>query len=270
MKMVSASKLKKAQDAILRLRPYSGKLLEVLSELGASLNHEVDSPYTEQRKIRRVLIVLISSNGGLCGAFNTNIAREAAELAEKHYGDRLAAGQVDFLAIGKQGETALKTRGIRVSTADHELLDKHGFTETMPAAEALMKKFRSGTYDRVELVYNQFKNAAVQLPVKERFLPVQLGTNEQDDDLPNADFIFEPSRQEIIRELIPRALKMQFYRALADSAAAEHGARMTAMHQATDNATELIRELTITFNKARQAAITNQIIEVTNGAETLR
>lgn len=269
MKMVSAAKLKKAQDAILRIRPYAGKIHEILTMLSASLEETTeDSPYTEQREPLKVLIVLISSNRGLCGGFNSSIAKKAVELATTKYGSLLEAGNVNFFVIGKQGERFLKSRKMNIVGGANEIFDTLNFDTVASVAERLMTDFKARKYDRVELVYNQFKNAAVQITSAEQFLPVETTGNDEKNN--NVNFIFEPSQNEIVRQLIPRSLKIQFYKALLDSNAAEHGARMTSMHQATDNATELIRELTIIFNKARQTAITNQILEVTNGAEALR
>jgi len=269
MKMVSAAKLKKAQDAILRIRPFAGKIHEILTLLSASLENTGDSPYTEQRDPRKALIVLISSNSGLCGAFNATIAKKAVELATTKYGSLLEAGNVDFFVMGKHGERSLKSQKMNITGQSNAIFDTLDFDHAAPIAEQLMSDFTTRKYDRVELVYNQFKNAAVQIALTEQFLPVEI-TGEEEEANEKTNFIFEPSKKDIVRELIPRSLKIQFYKALLDSNAAEHGARMTAMHQATDNATELIHELTITFNKARQTAITNQILEVTNGAEALR
>lgn len=268
MKMVSAAKLKKAQDSIIRIRPYAGKIREILAMLTASLGNTGDSPYTEQREPEKVLIVLISSNRGLCGAFNSTVSKKALELAFSGYSDQLEAGNVDFYAIGKQGERFLKARKMKVTGQANHLFDALGFDQVALFAEQLMDDFKTRKYDRIVLVYNQFKNAAVQITVAEQFLPVEIPENENEKPGPN--YIFEPSQQEIVAQLIPRSLKIQLDKALLESNAAEHGARMTAMHQATDNATELIQELTITFNKARQTAITNEILEVTNGAEALR
>ncbi len=268
MKMVSAAKLKKAQDAILRIRPYAGKIHEILTMLTASLENTGDSPYTEQRSPEKLLIVLISSNRGLCGAFNTTVSKKAVELAVSKYRDQLEAGNADFYAIGKQGERFLKARKMNVVAQGNHILDALDFEQVVPVAEQLMADFKARRYDRIVLVYNQFKNAAVQITVAEQFLPVETPVKEKKKVETN--YIFEPSQQAIAAQLIPRSLKIQLYKALLDSNAAEHGARMTAMHQATDNATELIQELTITFNKVRQTAITNEILEVTNGAEALR
>lgn len=268
MKMVSAAKLKKAQDAILQIRPYADKLHEILSSLSSSLENSEDSVYTQQRKPEKVLLVLISSNRGLCGAFNSSIAKMAYELATTKYREQLMAGNLEFLIIGKQGEKFLKLKRMPVSAQANDLLESLTFEQTSELASRLMNDFAEHRFDRVELVYNEFKNAAVQICTAEQFLPVEI-SQEDENDTASFDFIYEPSKQEIVQELIPRSLKIQFYRALLDSNAAEQGARMTAMHKATDNATELIKDLTLTFNKARQAAITNEILEVTNGAEAL-
>lgn len=268
MKMVSAAKLKKAQDAILQIRPYADKLHEILTTLSASLENNEDSLYTQQRAPERVLLVLISSNRGLCGAFNSSIAKTAYELALSKYGRQLKAGNLSFLAVGKQGEKFLKTRRMPILGDANEIFDTLTFEQSSELASVLMNEFVSGKYDRIDLVYNQFKNAAVQVCTTEQFLPVEISKEDQATPT-NYNFIYEPSKEQIVEELIPRSLKIQLFKALLDSNAAEHGARMTAMHKATDNATDLIKDLTLTFNKARQAAITNEILEVTNGAEAL-
>lgn len=267
MKMVSAAKLKKAQDAILQIRPYADKLHEILSSLSAGLENAEESVYTAPRNPEKVLIILISSNRGLCGGFNTNITKKAIELAETKYGRQLRSGNVEFICIGKQGERQLKHRGYKVAANANELFDDLSFDNIAKVAAKTMKAFAEGIYDRVELVYNQFKNAAVQIQTAEQFLPVEMPQEEQAG---NYDFIYEPSKEYIIQELIPRSLKIQFFKALLDSNAAEHGARMTAMHQATDNATSLIAELTLEYNKARQASITGEILEIVGGAEALK
>ncbi|MGQ7869037.1 ATP synthase F1 subunit gamma [Sunxiuqinia sp. sy24] len=268
MKMVSAAKLKKAQDAILQIRPYADKLHEILSSLGSSLENSEDSVYTQQRKPEKVLLVLVSSNRGLCGAFNSSIAKMAYDLAITKYPKQLQSENLDFLIIGKQGEKFLKLKRMPIAGQANDLLESLTFEQTSEVASRLMADFAEKRYDRIELVYNEFKNAAVQICTVEQFLPVEISEEDQDDNA-SFDFIYEPSKEEIVQELIPRSLKIQFFRALLDSNAAEQGARMTAMHKATDNATDLIKDLTLTFNKARQAAITNEILEVTNGAEAL-
>lgn len=268
MKMVSAAKLKKAQDAILQIRPYADKLYEILTSLSASLENAEDSVFTQQREPEKVLIVVINSNRGLCGAFNANISKRAIELALTKYPQQFKSGKLEFLPIGKQAEKFLRSNKCKSVKARNEVYDQLNFESTATISEEILLNFANKKYDRVELVYNRFKNAAVQIVTDEQFLPVEVKTNKN-TAMTNADFIYEPSQEKIVKELIPRSLKIQFHKALLDSNAAEHGARMTAMHKATDNASDLIRDLTLTFNKARQAAITNEILEVTNGAEAL-
>lgn len=267
MKMVSAAKLKKAQDAILQIRPYAEKLHEILVSLSASLENVEDSVYTQNRLPEKVLVILVSSNRGLCGGFNTNISKKAIELVAEKYAKQKKLGTLDFMCIGKQGERYLKHRGYNVVANENSLYDELTFENVAKVAEGAMKAFENKDYDRIELVYNQFKNAAVQIQVSEQFLPVEM--EEDTADNTNYNFIYEPSKEQIIKDLIPRSLKIQFYKALLDSNAAEHGARMTAMHQATDNATTLIGDLTLQYNKARQATITGEILEIVGGAEAL-
>ncbi len=266
MKMVSAAKLKKAQDAIMQIRPYADKLHQILTSLSASLENVEDSVYTQTREPETVLIILVSSNRGLCGGFNTNITKKAVELANTIYNQQLKLGKLDFMCIGKQGERQLKHRGYKVVANENSVYDDLTFDKVSAIAEDAMKAFADKHYDRIELVYNQFRNAAVQIQATEQFLPVKM---EEGAEETNFDFIYEPSKEHIIEELIPRSLKIQFYKALLDSNAAEHGARMTAMHQATDNATDLIGSLTLEYNKARQASITGEILEIVSGAEAL-
>lgn len=268
MKMVSAAKLKKAQDAILQIRPYVDKLHQILVSLGASLEEADESVYTLQREPEKILIVLISSNRGLCGGFNLNIAKKAIELVHRKYSLQLQMGNIDFLCIGKQAEKQVKLRGMNVVESHHELFDTLNFDHVYVLAEKIMNSFAEGKYDKVELVYNQFLNAATQINTTEQFLPVELNAEEQGKQF--YDYIFEPSKEYMIKELIPKSLKIQFYKAMLDSHAAEHGARMTAMHQATDNATELLKDLTLQYNKVRQASITNEILEIVSGAEALK
>lgn len=268
MKMVSAAKLKKAQDAILQIRPYVDKLHQILISLGASLEEADESVYTKHREPEKILIVLVSSNRGLCGGFNMNIAKKAIELVHTKYSLQLQMGYVDFLCIGKQAEKQVKLKGMNVVESHHEIFDSLDFNHVYVLAEKIMNDFAGGKYDKVELVYNQFLNAATQINTTEQFLPVELETEEQEKQF--YDYIFEPSKEYMIKELIPKSLKIQFYKAMLDSHAAEHGARMTAMHQATDNATELLKDLTLQYNKVRQASITNEILEIVSGAEALR
>lgn len=268
MKMVSAAKLKKAQDAILQFRPYADKLHHILLTISTSLDNVEESVYTQQRGPEKVLIVLISSNRGLCGGFNTSISKKAVELVQTKYSRQLQLGNVAFLCIGKQGMRQMKHRGMNITGDKNELFDELTFDNISTVSTELMQSFKKGDYDRIEIVYNQFKNAAVQIQTAEQFLPVEV--EEEEADSSHSNFIFEPSKEEIILELIPRSLKIQFYKAMLDSNAAEQGARMTAMHQATDNATALLGDLTLQYNKARQAAITGEILEIVSGAEALK
>lgn len=261
MKMVSAAKLKKAQDAITAMRPYANKLTELLQNLSASLDGDAGSKFTDNRAIDKVLVVAITSNRGLCGAFNSNIIKQAKVLLENTYADK----QVDFMAIGKKGNDLLAKRGTVI--ANHsQVFDDLTFDNVAAIAQNLMDHFTEGDYDRIELVYNKFKNAATQIVMSEQFLPL---VPVEGDTSGAADYIFEPSKPEIVEQLIPKSLKTQLYKAVRDSFASEHGARMTAMHKATDNATELRDQLKLTYNKARQAAITNEILEIVGGAEAL-
>lgn len=269
MKMVSAAKLKKAQDAILQIRPYADKLHEILVSISSSLEQVEDSVYTQDRAPEKILIVLISSNRGLCGGFNTNIAKKAVQHVKSNYLMQHKQENVDFLCIGKQGERQVKLRGMKVVEDENDLLDNLNFENVNKLASSVMRSFTDKKYDRIDLVYNQFQNAAVQINTAEQFLPVEVEKNEE-GKADTTEYIYEPSKQFIVKELIPKSLRIQFYKALLDSNAAEHGARMTAMHQATDNATDLLKDLTLQYNKERQATITNEILEIVSGAEALR
>lgn len=268
MKIVSAAKLKKAQDAIYQIRPYANKLHGILASLSSSLENNDDSVYTQQRSPEKILVVSITSNRGLCGGFNSNISKTAAKLVRDKYSEQLNKGNVQFLSIGKQGLRQLKFHGMNVVDSKNDIFNELSFENISLISMELMKSFEEGKYDRIEIVYNQFKNAAVQIQTCEQFLPVEI---EQDElSKVNTNYIYEPSKEYIVKELIPRILKIQFYKALLDSHAAEHGARLTAMHSATDNATELLTHLTLQYNKARQAAITGEILEIVSGAEALK
>jgi F-type H+-transporting ATPase subunit gamma len=262
MKMVSAAKLKKAQDAITAMRPYAEKLTELLQNLSASLDGDVGGEFTTQREVKKVLIVAITSNRGLCGAFNTNVIKEAKSRSEYYAGK-----QVDIFAIGKKGNDIL-SKTLNVIDNQSSIFDHLTFDNVAAIAETLTQKFVAGEYDRIELVYNQFKNAATQIVQTEQFLP--LAPIQSDKPVSTGDYIFEPAKDEIVLTLIPKALKTQLYKGIRDSFASEHGARMTAMHKATDNATDLRDQLKLTYNKARQAAITNEILEIVGGAEALK
>ena len=261
MKMVSAAKLKKAQDAITAMRPYSNKLTELLQNLSATLDADSGSKYATQREVKNVLIVAITSNRGLCGAFNSNIIKQTNTLINDVYVDK----NVSVLAIGKKSNDAF-TKQNRVIDNKSEVFDDLTFDNVAEIADMIMDKFVQAEFDKVELVYNRFKNAATQIIMTEQFLPIVPVENEANNNL---DYIFEPSKQEIVETLIPKSLKTQLFKSIRDSFASEHGARMTAMHKATDNATELRDQLKLTYNKARQAAITNEILEIVGGAEAL-
>ena len=269
MKMVSAAKLKKAQDAIVQMRPYADRLYSILTNLSDAISGDEENPYATERETEKVLIVVIASNRGLCGAFNSLVIKRALQVAHEDYGKQMRAGKVDFFAIGRRGSEFLQKNKFRLIGIGNELFDDLTFENVKPVAEEIMDRFVQGEYDRVMLVYNQFKNAAVQILTTEQFLPVLIPEKSEEEKV-FAGYIYEPSREFIIRELIPRSLKIQFYKALLDSHAAEHGARMTAMHMATDNATELLRELNLNYNKARQAAITGELLEIVSGAEALK
>ncbi|MGB0981783.1 MAG: ATP synthase F1 subunit gamma, partial [Winogradskyella sp.] len=262
MKMVSAAKLKKAQDAITAMRPYSNKLTELLQALSATLDADTGSKYAEEREVNNVLIVSITSNRGLCGAFNSNIIKQTNALINTVYSGK----NVSVLAIGKKANDAFAKQN-RVTANNSDIFDDLTFSKVSDIAEHLMKTFTDGDFDKIELVYNHFKNAATQIVMTEQFLPIV--PVKGDDSSANLDYVFEPSKEEIIETLIPKSLKTQLYKGIRDSFASEHGARMTAMHKATDNATELRDQLKLTYNKARQAAITNEILEIVGGAEAL-
>jgi F-type H+-transporting ATPase subunit gamma len=263
MKMVSAAKLKRAQDAITAMRPYAEKLTELLQNLSATLDGDTGGKFADQRAVNKVLVVVITSNRGLAGAFNTNVVKEVKILQESTY----AGKDVHVLTIGKKGNDGLKKSATIV--ANHStLFDTLTFENVAEVAEDLMRRFVDGDYDKIVLVYNHFKNAATQIVKTEQFLPLEpLAVTGATTTV--TDYIFEPGKEEIVLNLIPLSLKTQLYKAVRDSFASEHGARMTAMHKATDNATDLRNQLKLTYNKARQAAITNEILEIVGGAEAL-
>jgi F-type H+-transporting ATPase subunit gamma len=262
MKMVSAAKLKRAQDAIIQMRPYANKLTELLKNLSASLDSSDGGVYAQEREIKNVLLVTVTSNRGLCGGFNAYIMKKAKALINEEH----AHANVSILSIGKKSSEHFTKNGFNVASTHDALFGDLTFDNVAIVAEGIMKQFVKGDYDKVVLVYNQFKNAATQIIMTENFLPVQAAENNSEIVV---DYIFEPTKQEIVEQLIPKSLKTQLFKAVLDSHAAEHGARMTAMHKATDNASELKKDLTLTYNKARQAAITNEILEIVGGAEAL-
>ena len=261
MKMVSAAKLKKAQDAITAMRPYSEKLTALLAALNESIETSDVRQYAEERPVEKVLLVAITSNRGLCGAFNTNVVKQTLALAEQTY----AGKQVHVAAIGKKAQDVLSKR-LSVVANHSKIFDQLDFEGVSVIAQDLMDLYADGAYDRIVLIYNQFKNAATQIVQTEQFLPLAPVAQSVSG---SADYIFEPNKEEIVNFLVPKALKTQLYKGIRDSFASEHGARMTAMHKATDNATALRNQLKLTYNKARQAAITNEILEIVGGAEAL-
>ena len=263
MKMVSAAKLKKAQDAITAMRPYSSKLTELLQNLSATLDSDASSEYSKPREVSKVLMVAITSNRGLCGGFNSSITKGVIRTIQEKYSNV----KVDIFSIGKKGGDVLAKK-VNVVEKRNDIYDDLTFDNVAAIAEELMVLYTNGTYDKIELVYNQFKNAATQITQVEQFLPIK--PIEGGEKISGADYIFEPSKEEIVLALIPKSLKTQLYKAIRDSFASEHGARMTAMHKATDNAKDLRDDLLLTYNKARQAAITNEILEIVGGAEALK
>ena len=270
MKMVAAAKLKKAQDSIMQLRPYAEKLQEILGSIADSLKDDEENIYAQERDPERILLVLFTSNRGLCGAFNSNAQKTVIHRGLENYSVQMMAKEVDFIAVGKKGYEFLTKNGYNVIFNASDIYDDLTFERSMKLSEMIMELYTAGDYDHVDLVYNQFKNAGTQILTEEQFLPIKMDElSEPEDKNINKDYIFEPTKEYIVQELIPRSLKLQFYKALLDSFASEHGARMTAMHKATDNASELLKDLALEYNKARQAAITNEIIEIVGGAEAL-
>ena len=258
MKMVSAAKLKKAQDAIVAMRPYSNKLTEILKDLSSSIDS--DNSFIQNRNSDKTLIVCITSNRGLCGGFNSNIIKECISIADSQKNNTTA-----FFCIGKKGSDLL-SKHHNVVLTKNEVYDDLSFENVKEIADLLIQKFVNQEFDKIKIIYNRFKNAATQIVTNEQFLPI---VTENEHEQSNQDYIFEPKQSEIVNELIPKSLRTQLFKALRDSYASEHGARMTAMHKATDNATELRDQLKLTYNKARQAAITNEILEIVGGAEAL-
>ncbi|MCJ8210383.1 ATP synthase F1 subunit gamma [Mucilaginibacter sp. RS28] len=269
MKMVSAAKLKRATNAIVQLRPYATKLKEMLANLSASLE-EGSSPYLQEREPVRVLIVVVTSNRGLAGAFNANAIKATNLLISEKYAAQHRAGNVSIVAIGKKAQEYYEKRRFNVIGNNNEVYSDLNFTTVSKVTESIMQGFVNGDYDRVELVYNHFRNAAVQILTTEQLLPVpKTETKEQVKAASQVDYILEPSQEAIVEQLIPKNIKIQLYRAVLDSHASEHGARMTAMDKATDNAGELLRNLKLSYNQARQAAITTELTEIVSGAAAL-
>ena len=264
MKMVSAAKLKKATDAITQMRPYAEKLQEILENLTSGAEESSEGIYSVVRPEEKVLVVAVTSNRGLCGGFNSAITKKCLSIVTGEYADK----NLSFLCVGKKGGEFLANKGLNVVRTEIEIFNDMSFENVANIAEVVMAEFVEGQYDKVVLVYNQFRNAAVQDVQNEQFLPLVSGESE-DLSSNSIDYIYEPNKEDIVTELVPKSLKTQFYKAILDSIAGEHGARMTAMHKATDNAKDLADKLTLQYNKARQAAITTEILEIVGGAEAL-
>jgi len=267
MKMVSASKLRRAQDHIVQMRPFANKLKEILENLSSSIGSADGGAYAKVRPANKILLVAFTSNRGLCGAFNSNVIRSIVRLMQGKYEEQNKAGNVKIYCVGKKASDYFSKTSAYIGNSN-DLINTSDFDALAALAENIMKEFTKGEYDRVEIVYNQFKNAAVQNVTTEQFLPIQPAVVEVKIKMVQ-EYIFEPSQSEIVLELIPKSLKIQLYKALLDSVASEHGARMTSMSKATDNAQELLKQLKLSYNKARQASITAEILEIVGGANAL-
>ena len=270
MKMVSASKLRRAQDAIIQMRPYAGKLKDILSNVTSSLEASAGGIFAKEKLVKNVLLIVVTSNRGLCGAFNSNVIKLAARTANEKYPEQKKEGNIQILAIGKKGADFFRKANYKIFANHSELFDGLNYEKTSVVADDIMKEFISGNFDAVELFYNEFKNAASQNLTAEQYLPVAKPAEDKTVKKATIDYIYEPDKEEIVKDLIPRALKIQLYKALLDSHAAEHGARMTSMHDATVNANEILRDLRLTYNNARQPTITKEILEIVGGAEALK
>jgi len=267
--MVAASKLRRAQNAITTMRPYAAKLQQLLQDLNRSIEQSADSKYAVARPEEKILIVPVTSNRGLCGGFNINVIRATVNLINEQFAEQLKADNLSVYCIGKKGYDFFNSRKYKIYKSNSEILNNLVFDEVAVVAQEIMEDFIAEKFDRVIFVYNQFKNAASQILIKEQFLPIEMPEKEDDDFYEEVRYIFEPAKDQILDELIPKSLKIQAYKMLLDSLASENGARMTAMHMATDNATELLKDLKLSYNKARQAAITNEILEIVGGANAL-
>ncbi len=270
MKMVAAAKLRRAQDNIIQMRPYAQKLGQMLSTVSAGTESSADSPLKTVRPVEKVLIVVVTSDRGLCGAFNTNIVKATLALIEEKYSTQAAKGNVEIFAIGKKGAEAFTRRGFVVNTAFADLFTRLNFVAVKQAAEVIMTSFSEGRYDAVDLVFNEFKNVATQIIHTDQYLPIATDSSKQKTKAAETNYIFEPSEEEIMKELIPKSLKIALYRSVLESNASEQGARMTAMDKATENAQDLLKALKLVYNRTRQAAITTEILEIVGGAEALK
>lgn len=270
MKLVAASKLRKAQTAILTLRPYASKLREITQNLSDTMESTEEAVYSQAREVNKVLLVVITSNRGLCGPFNTNVIKATVNHLNGKFKDLHEKGNVDLYCIGKKGRDYFKKRKYNLYNSNIEIFDELTFENSSLIASELMGLYADKKCDHIEIIYNQFKNAAVQVVTREQYLPVVTEEEEESTSNEQHDFIFEPGKEEIIRELLPKTLRTQLFKTLLDSFASEHGARMTAMHMATENATDILKDLQLSYNKARQAAITRELIEIVSGAEALK
>ncbi|KIO78033.1 ATP F0F1 synthase subunit gamma [Pedobacter lusitanus] len=268
MKMVSAAKLKRATNAIIQLRPYATKLKEILGNLSANLEGS-SSPYIEEREPNKVLIVVVSSNRGLAGAFNMNVIKATNNLIAEKYSEQYKNGNVSIVAIGKKSQDFYEKRGYNVIGNNNEVYAALTFENVTKITDTIMAGFKNGEYDKVELVYNRFKNAAVQIVTTEQLLPLPQNEKTEETSQHQVDYILEPSKEEIVKELIPKSIKIQLFKAVLDSHASEHGARMTSMDKATENAGDLLKALKLSYNQARQAAITTELTEIVSGAAAL-
>ena len=270
MKLVSAAKFRKAQQAILKLRPYADKMKDILMNLSANLDSQ-DGKYSEERELKNVLIVVVSSNKAMCSAFNSNVIKRAVRLIDEEYSGLKSKGNLHLMTIGKKATDFFQKNKYNIIESHDKLFDQLNFDNASVLAEKLMNFYTEKKYDRIVLVYNFMKNAAVQIQMCEQFLPVEAPKQDvKSKNTAKADYIFEPNKEVIVQELIPKSLKIQFYKAVLNSNAGEHGARMTAMHLATENASVLLKELQLTYNKARQGAITKELLEIVSGAEALK
>lgn len=271
--MVSAAKLKRATNAIIALRPYATKLKEILGNLSASLEGS-SSPFIQEREPNKVLIVTVSSNRGLAGAFNMNVIKAANNLIAEKYSEQLKNGNVSIISIGKKTQDFYEKRKYNVIGNNNEVYSALTFENVTKISDAIMAGFIKGEFDKVEVVYNRFRNAAVQFITTEQLLPLPKAEEapadlKTDKKTTNVDYILEPSQEEIVEQLIPKSIKIQLYKAVLDSHASEHGARMTSMDKATENAGELLKALKLSYNQARQAAITTELTEIVSGAAAL-
>ncbi|MFK7952594.1 MAG: ATP synthase F1 subunit gamma [Ekhidna sp.] len=268
MKMVAAAKLRRAQDRIIQMRPYSQKLSEIIQNVSAGGTDAGDNPYAEERPIENVLLIVVTSDRGLCGGFNTSVFKSAKALIAEKYSDAEAKGNLQILPIGKKALEFFKKRKYNLIDDYSNLFSDLNFADAKKVAELAMNGFMKGEYDAVDIIYNEFKNVATQVVNQERFLPI-LEVENEDEGSGEIDYLFEPSKEFIFNELVPKSLKIQFYKTLLESNASEHGARMTAMDKATENADDLLKDLRLTYNRTRQAAITKEILEIVGGAEAL-